>query len=142
MFTVDRIVVYGLLGLGVLSRDKVGHFTVQNTQRGKNYGNSSFTIGGMEDKYKYIKWMSQCLNLVPHNAYKSIHTSMLGTIKGPICVSALNPCTTFTPSEHHFYLSCRVIKDLFICQWGPMPCEVGWLGVSLMAHTHTPINLA
>ena len=69
------MVHYGLLGLGVLSRDIIGHFTVQNTQREKTYGNSSSTIGGMEEKLEDIKFMSQCLNLGPHNAYKSIHTA-------------------------------------------------------------------
>ena len=69
------MVHYGQLGLGVLSRDIIGHFTVQNTQKEKNYGNLSFTTGGMEVKYENIKLMSQCLNLAPHNAYKSIHTA-------------------------------------------------------------------
>ena len=68
------MVHYGLLGLGVLSRDVIGHCALQNTQRENYYGNSIFTIGGMEDNNEYIKLMSRYLNLGPHIAYKSVHT--------------------------------------------------------------------
>ena len=69
------MVHYGLFGLGVLSRDIIEHFALQNTQREKNDVNLSFTVGGMGDGYEYIKLMSQCLNLGPHNAYKPVHTA-------------------------------------------------------------------
>ena len=62
---------------GGLARDIRGHacFIVQNTQiEKKTMEIHHLQSVGWKTKYEYIKLMSQCLNLGPHNAYKSVHT--------------------------------------------------------------------